>query len=95
MSPSLDKLPISEITTLAKTPKATFQPPQQEVIYIESASELGDVVYIPQTAVFDQHCRCPPNPSIIVPLPPNESVYTSVSCTMQAFMIDTCVLEAT
>ena len=30
----------------------------QEVIYIERTSTLGDVVYIPQSTVFQPHCSC-------------------------------------
>ena len=30
----------------------------QEVIYIERTSSLGDVVYIPQSTVFEPRCNC-------------------------------------
>ena len=85
---SIQKLPISGIKSSANPAQAAaFQalsqlpPHSQEVIYIESASEI---VYLPQgaTPVFDPHCSCSPSSSLIVPLntaSASDSGYSGVS----------------
>ncbi|KAL5971025.1 hypothetical protein TSMEX_001243, partial [Taenia solium] len=63
--PDCDKIPV--VSTVPSGSPAAFQ----EVIYIARTSALSDVVYIPQSTVYEQRCSCgeiSSDPPMLVPL---------------------------
>ncbi|KAM3182407.1 hypothetical protein ACTXT7_012443 [Hymenolepis weldensis] len=60
ISPEQDK--VSIISAVSRNPTAF-----QEVIYLDRTPNVGDLVYVPHSTVFEQHCASPAQP-LFLPL---------------------------